>query len=185
MKIALIHDYLNQYGGGERVLEVLMEMFPDAPIYTLLHDGEKTLNRFSSRVKATSFLDFPLARRYHRLFIPLMPMAVKSLKINDQYDLIISDSAGFAKGFETKNQKPKTTHISYIHTPLRYGWEQEHYLAGIMSKPALLIAKPLLNYLKKWDFNAAQKPDILIANSRFIANKIKKYYGREAEVVYP
>jgi len=183
MKIALIHDYLNQYGGGERVLEVLMEMFPDAPIYTLLHDGERTLNRFSNRVKATSFLDFSLARRRHRLFIPLMPMAMKSLKISEQYDLIISDSAGFAKGFE---QKPKTFHVSYIHTPLRYAWEQEYYLANIISKPEILISKPILNYLKKWDFDAAQKPDILIANSNFIAEKIKKYYQRDvAKVIYP
>lgn len=187
MKVALVHDYLNQYGGGERVLEVLMEMFPDAPVYTLLYDEEKTLNRFSGRVKKTSFLDFPFAKNHHRLFIPLMPFAAASIKIPDEYDLIISDTAGYAKGV---NLRPceglrltrRPTHISYIHTPLRYAWEVDTYFSNPIFKT---LFRPVFWYLRWWDYRAGQKPDLLIANSQFIADKIKKYYGRQANVIYP
>ena len=192
MKIALLHDYLNQLGGGERVLEALMEIFPEAPIYTLLHDPEKTLNRFRDRVEKTSFLDFALARKYHRWFIPLMPLAVRSLKLDARYDLIISDTAGYAKGFRMKNSEKKRSkfdvqssklpiHISYVHTPLRYAWEPDYLNFQFLK----YFLKPILNYLKFWDYKTAQKPDILIANSQFIADKIKKYYNREAKVIYP
>jgi glycosyltransferase involved in cell wall biosynthesis len=207
MRVALVHDYLNQYGGGERVLETLMEIFPEAPIYTLLYDKEKTLNRFDNRVKKTSFLDFPLACKYHRPFIPLMPLASQTMTIDHDYDLVISDSAGFAKGINITCHRHSNCHgpkhASYIHTPLRYAWEQENYLSGLIfpadggTPPSLfykflfgaagqfLISKPILTYLKKWDYKAGQKPDALIANSNFIAEKIKRYYGREAKVIYP
>ncbi len=183
MKVALVHDYLNQYGGGERVLECLMEMFPEAPVYTLLHDPEKTGGRFESRVVKTSFLDFKFARRNHRWFIPLMPLAARSLNLGDKYDLIISDTAGFAKGIRYNRQTTK--HISYIHTPLRYAWEQDEYLKPIMSNFQLLITKPILNYLKNWDCKYGKRPDVLLANSKFIGKKVKEYYGRPARVIYP
>lgn len=183
MKVALVHDYLNQYGGGERVLETLMEMFPEAPVYTLFYDKEKTGGRFDGRVARTSFLDFPLARKNHRLFIPFMPLAASSLNLGDKYDLIISDTAGFAKGI--RYDAAKTKHLSYIHTPLRYAWEQENYLGAVLSKANLFVSKPLLNYLKKWDYRAGQKPDTLLANSKFIAGKIKNYYGRDSVVAHP
>lgn len=183
MKIALVHDYLNQYGGGERVLECLMEMFPEAPVYTLLHDVERTGGRFESRVAKTSFLDFKFARRNHRWFIPFMPLAARSLNLGSEFDLIISDTAGFAKGVRYDHRTTK--HISYIHTPLRYAWEQEEYLRPIISNFQLLIAKPILNYLKNWDARYGKRPDILLANSKFIAKKVKECYGRPAKVVYP
>jgi len=187
MKIALVHDYLNQYGGAERVLEVLTEIFPQAPIYTILYDSAITMNRFSGRIKKTSFLDFDFARKHHRLFIPLMPAAIKLMTIKDDYDFIISDTAGFAKGISLnpKRSARNPIHISYIHTPLRYAWEQENYLSGRLSSGSLLLAKPILNWLRRWDYAAAQKPDIIITNSNFIAEKIKQYYGREALVIYP
>src|SRR6185436_1957363 len=98
MKVALVHDYLNQFGGGERVLLSLMKLFPDAPVYTLMYDKEKTHGLFEGRVRQTSFLDFHFARYHHRLFIPLMPLAAKSIDLKGEYDLIISDSHGFSKG---------------------------------------------------------------------------------------
>jgi len=160
-------------------LEVLMEIFPEAPIYTLLYDEKRTLGRFRGRVKKTSFLDFPFARKHHRLFIPLMPFAAESINLGDEYDLIISDSAGYAKGIRYgKNTK----HISYIHTPLRYAWETRQYFDN---KFFTTLFGPIFNYLKRWDYHAGQKPDVLIANSKFIAEKIKNYYGREAKVIYP
>lgn len=190
MRVALLHDYLNQYGGAERVLEALMEIFPEAPIYTLLHDEEKTADRFRNRVKKTSFLNFPLARKHHRLFIPLMPLATRTITINHHYDIALSDTAGFAKGIKTHDGHchphcHRQIHISYIHTPLRYAWEQENYLSGLISHFTFLISKPILNWLRNWDYRTAQKPDILIANSQFIADKIKKYYNRDATVIYP
>lgn len=183
MKVALVYDYLNQYGGGERVLETLMEMFPEAPVYTLLHDHKRTGRRFAGRVAGTSFLDFPFARSHHRLFIPLMPRAAESLDLGGRYDLTISVTAGYAKG--VTYDRNKTKHLSYILTPLRYAWEQEKYLQGVISNWQLVIGKPVFNYLKKWDYRMAQRPDALLADSRFIAGKVKNYYGREASVVYP
>ena len=186
MKVALVHDYLNQYGGAERVLETLMEMFPDAPVYTLLYDEEKTLGRFQNKVKGTSILDFPGARKNHRMFIPLMPFAVSTLEITGDYDLIISDSAGYAKGVKSGKAK----HLSYVHTPLRYAWETENYVSGKYQASGVrsvvnFLVKPIAAYLRKWDYKAGQNPNALIANSQFIAAKVKNYYGRDAAVIHP
>lgn len=191
-RVALLHDYLNQYGGGERVLEVLMEMFPDAPVYTLFYDRNQTLNRFSHKVKKTSFLNLPFVKKHHRLFVPLMPIAAQLLKIPNEYKVVISATAGFAKGIRTyKNPKRgngKVLHISYIHTPLRYAWEPDYINSKFKNPKSTwrnLFLNPVLSYLQKWDYNAAQKPDVLIANSKFIADKVWRYYGRKAHVVYP
>ncbi len=164
-------------------MECLMEMFPEAPVYTLLHDVEKTGGRFEDRVVKTSFLDFKFARRNHRLFIPLMPLAARSLNLSDKYDLIISDTAGFAKGI--RYNRRTTKHISYIHTPLRYAWEQDEYLRPVLSNFKLKLARPVLNYLKHWDCKYGKRPDVLLANSKFIGKKVKEYYGRPAKIVYP
>ena len=98
MKIALVYDYLIQSGGGERVLEILCEMFPESPIYTILYDEEKTGGRFLGKKINASFLNFPLARRNHFWFIPIMPFAINSINIKNEYDIIISVTAGYAKG---------------------------------------------------------------------------------------
>lgn len=180
MKIALVHDYLNQYGGAERVLETLAKIFPDAPIYTLFYDKDKTLNRFDGRIKGTSFLDRKIVVNHHRPFIPLMPTAVSRMNLKEEYDLIFSSSAGFGKGI---SYHPKTFHIAYCHTPLRYAWESNRYFNW--SSFWRLASAPVFWYLRKWDWQAAQKPKILIANSRYIAGKIKDYYKRDAEVIYP
>ncbi len=180
MKVALVHDYLNQFGGGERVLSVLMEMFPEAPVYTILHDEKKTGGRFAGRVRGASFLNFQFAKDHHRLFIPLMPSAAEALFLGGKFDLIISDTAGFAKGITY--DAAATRHISYIHTPLRYAWETKDYFQNpVFTK----IFSPVFAYLRNWDRRMAQRPDALLANSRFIAGKIKNYYQRDAAVVYP
>jgi len=179
MKVALIHDYLNQYGGAERVLETLLGLFPNSHIYTLLYSPDRTSALFKNKVYKTSVLDFPLARRRHRMFIPLMPYAVRSLRIAEQYDLIVSDSAGYAKGVPHSGD---TFHLSYCYTPLRYAWEINNYFANPLFKT---LFRPAFEYLKRWDYEAAQKPDALLAVSRFIAGKISRFYGRTARVVYP
>lgn len=180
MKIALVHDYLNQYGGAERVLETFAEMFPEAPIYTLFYDKEKTLNRFEGKIKGTSFLDRNIVIKNHRSFIPLMPMAAAQINLRDEYDLVLSSSAGYGKGIRYNGN---TVHVNYCHTPLRYAWEYYKYFNW---NPLLkAVSAPAFWYLRKWDRRAGQKPHVLLANSRHIAGKVKQYYNRDAEVVYP
>lgn len=185
MKVALLHDYLNQWGGAERVLSVLIEMFPDADIYTLFYDKEKLMHRFAGKNIKTSIIDHQIVHKNHRFFIPAMPFAARFLKIKGDYDLIISDSAGFAKGFR---HSKKTKHISYCHTPLRYAWEPEYITSkyrdlseGYLGK----LASFGLNYLKAWDLKMSKRPDSMLANSKYIASKIKSYYGIDAQVLYP
>ncbi len=185
MKIALSYDYLNQYGGGERVLEVFCNIFPDAPIYTILYDEEKTGGRFAGRKIYTSFLDFKLTARNHRFFIPLMPLAAQSLNLENKYDLVISATAGYGKGIR---YSAGTKHLCYCYTPLRYAWERDHLnfkFQTLNPKIKSFLLNPLLNYLKNWDYKVAQKPDTILADSQFIADKIKNYYKRSAEVLYP
>ncbi|MBI3045931.1 MAG: glycosyltransferase [Candidatus Harrisonbacteria bacterium] len=180
MKVALVHDYLNQYGGAERVLETFAEIFPDAPIYTLFYDKKNTFGRFEGRIKSTSFLNQPAVIKNHRPFIPIMPLAAAQINLGSEYDLVLSSSAGYAKGVRYNGH---TFHIAYCHTPLRYAWEFDEYLDW---HPILkLAASPAAWYLRLWDRYAGQKPKIILANSGYIAGKIKNYYGRQAEVIYP
>jgi glycosyltransferase involved in cell wall biosynthesis len=183
MKVAILHDYLNQFGGAERVLKSILDLFPDADVYTLLYDKEKTQGIFEGKIKGTSFLDYDWIRRNHRAFIPLMPFAARTIRSKKQYDLIISSTIGYAKGFPIS----APYHISYCHSPLRYAWEID-YLKNLsftprpMTKDAL---RPVADWLKRWDKKASKRVNFFIANSHFIAEKIRAYYNRDAEVVYP
>ncbi len=184
MRVALVHDYLNQVGGGERVLTQLMRMFPDAPVYTLLYDEKKTRGAYAGRVRKTSFLDFQFARDHHRLFIPLMPLAARSLDLGSEYDLIISDSAGFGKG--VRYNHATTKHLCYVHTPLRYAWETDTYFGhNLKAQIFNTIFLPAFAYVRRFDYWAGQQPDMLLANSAYIAEKVRRYYNREASVLYP
>lgn len=184
MKIAILHDYLNQYGGAERVLEALLEMYPEADLYTLLYDPARTKRAFEGRVTGTSAIDVPLVRHHHRAFIPAMPFAAATLtSARNPYDLVISSSAGYGKGINIKGK----VHVSYCHSPLRYAWELD-YLSGVPFTPWPLketIAYPIARALRRWDRHAARKVNVFLANSHFIAGKIRDYYDRESEVVYP
>ena len=123
MRIALVHDYLNQYGGAERVLEAFAEIFPNAPIYTLIYDQKIIDKIFPGRKIRASFLQkIPFIKNHHRFFPPLMPLAVEKFDLSE-YDVVISDSAAFSKGVITK---PETLHICYCHTPTRYAWDDSH-----------------------------------------------------------
>ncbi len=186
MRIAIFHDYLNQYGGAERVLDVLCEMFPTAPIYTLFYDKERMGGKFADRIAGTSFLDFPFARRHHRFFIPLMPTAASMMRLKEKYDLVISTSASYAKGFPVSEG---IKHICYCYTPLRYAWDKDIAKRGLkaIGIPTMFSAatRPIQRYLRAWDFRAAQKPNRIIAISDFISGKIKECYQRNAPVIYP
>lgn len=184
MRVALVHDYLNQYGGAERVLEAFCEIWPEAPIFTLVYDKERTGGAFEGRKIRTSFLQkVPLAKSHHRPFLMFMPLAIEQFDLS-KYDLIISDSASFAKGVITRSD---ALHICYCHTPTRYVWDDSHKYIDEFNYPSLVkkIIPPFLNYLRLWDEAAAERPDVYLANSRFVASRIKKYYGQKAQVICP
>lgn len=184
MKIAIVHDYLNELGGGERVLDELICIFPQAKIYTLLYDKAKTRGRYEGKIAKTSFLDFGFARRHHRLFIPLMPFAARSIQIPSDTDLIVSSSAGFAKG--VRYNRGRTKHLCYVHTPLRYAWETETYFGhSLKTRLFNFVFSPAFWFVRRFDYWAGQQPNLLLANSQYIAEKVKKYYRRDSVVVYP
>lgn len=182
MRIALVHDYLVQYGGGERVLEAFCELFPRAPIYTLVYDKKSMDGAFEDRIIRTSFLQkIPLARSKHRLFPILMPLAIEEFDLS-KYDLIISTSNSYAKGVNVSS-----THICYCHTPMRYAWDDCHKYLREFSYPPLLkkIVPFAMNYIRAWDRISAERVTHYIANSQCVANRIRKYYRKDSTVIYP
>lgn len=184
MRVALIHDYLNQYGGAERVLEAFCEIYPDAPIYTLIYDPKKMRGAFLDKKIQTSFLQkIPFAKSKHRIFPLLMPLAIEQFDLSD-YDIILSDSASFAKGVITR---PETLHICYCHTPPRYAWDDSHKYIEEFGMPGIIkkLVPFFMNYIRLWDREAALRVDKFICNSNFVAKRIKKYYNREAKVIHP
>lgn len=183
MRVAVLHDYLNQFGGAERVLKEILEIFPEADLYTLLYDKDKTFGWFEKNFKKSSFLDRAFVRKRHRLFIPLMPLAAGALRGNQEYDLVFSSTAGYAKGFGVKGK----IHICYCHSPLRYAWEFD-YLRYMPLAPQLLketIGWPIVKRLRQWDKRAAGKVNFFIANSKYIAKQIASYYGQNSQVINP
>lgn len=184
MRVALVHDYLVQYGGAERVLECLAEIFPPAPIYTLVYDEKLFKNIFGKRKIYTSFLQsLPFSKSHHRSFPVLMPMAIESFDLS-AYDLVISDSNSYAKGIITNTE---TLHICYCHTPMRYAWDDCHSYAQAF--PFSFITRKLvpvaMNYIRLWDKISSERVDKFIANSAFVSRRINKYYRREAAVIHP
>lgn len=179
MKVALVYDRVNKWGGAERVLLALHKLFPDAPLYTSVYNQDKApwAKVFDIR---TSFLQrFPKAYSSHELYAMLMPIAFESFSF-DEYDLVISLTSEAAKGIITK---PKTKHICYCLTPTRYLWSgYDDYFKNSVLK---FISKPIVCYLRNWDKIAAQRPDAYIAISKEVQKRIKKYYERESVVVYP
>ena len=183
MKVALLHDYLNQAGGAERVLLALAELFPNAPIYTLIHD-KKRLTGFENKDIRTTFLQkIPFSGSKIRWFLPLMPTAVEQIDLTN-YDVVISSTSALIKGAITH---PKTLHICYCHTPTRYLWSEAHqYHKDIKEGKIVKYFLPyILNKLRQWDQLAAQRVNHFVANSNFIAQRITNYYNRDSTVIYP
>lgn len=180
MKIALVYDRVNKWGGAERVLLALHEMFPDAPLYTAVYDENKAPWAKVFPKIHTSFLQHvPFAKSNHELFGWLMPFVFESFNF-DKYDLVISVTSEAAKGIITK---PCTKHICYMLTPTRYLWS--HYDLYFKNKFLRFVSKPFINHLKNWDKVAVQRPDEIIAISTEVKKRIKKYYKRDTEVIFP
>jgi glycosyltransferase involved in cell wall biosynthesis len=190
MKIALVHDWLNGMRGGEIVFEALLELFPNAEVYTLIYQPEKlspSLREKLSRTKVhASWMNyFSFTQKKYRQLLPLLPFAIRSFDLFS-YDLIVSSSHCVAKGVK---KHPQAFHLSYIHAPMRYMWDRfEDYFGKGRIFPffrwVALLLRPLLQW---WDRSTAQKDriDELIANSKFISEQIARCYGREAKVIYP
>jgi len=185
MKVALVHDYLTRFGGAERVLLELSVMFPEAPIYTFLYDETKMGQFFSPDRVRTSFLQkFPRCWRLRpKYLLPFLPTAPETFDLRE-FDLVISSSSAFAKGVVTR---PKTIHINYCHNPARFLWDYSYeYLdQQKIGSARQIIVKNLLSYMRHWDRAASQRVDYFIANSYATAARIKKYYQRQAQIIYP
>jgi len=183
MRIALVTDFLAQLGGAEKVLEVLHELWPEAPVYTLIYDQTSTRGQFLNYQIHTSYLQkIPLAKKFYRWFLPLMPGAIEKLDFRG-YDIVLSVASAFAKGVIV----PKTAKsICYCLTPTRYLWsDREEYTRNLrgLENLARPVLNKTLNDLRRWDLKAAKRPDVLIAISDFIKKRIEKYYNRIPEAV--
>ena len=185
MKVALVHDWLTGMRGGEKVLEVLCELYPDADIHTLFHLRGSVSPSIERHLVTTSFLQrLPLARTQYRRFLPLFPFAIEQFDLDD-YDLVVSSSHCAAKG---AMRPGRARHICYCHSPMRYGWDQfDAYFGPARVGPMVSrwFYRPLLAGLARWDASTTGRVDRFVANSKHVAARIRRYYNREATVVYP
>lgn len=183
MRVALVHDYLAQDGGAERVLKSLHEIWPEAPIFVLFHD-QKKINYIPKEKIIESFLGkMPFIHSSFPWYLPLMPVATERHDLS-KFDVVISSSSVFAKGVITP---PHTLHVSYCHTPARFLWADSHdYLSDLKrSRLIKIILPPLMHRLRLWDQMSTQRVDQFIANSRTVRQRILKYYRRESTVIHP
>ncbi|EKE25491.1 MAG: hypothetical protein ACD_5C00139G0005 [uncultured bacterium] len=183
-KIAIVHDFLTQSGGAERVLKVLSDMYPEAPIYTLLYDEGKMGGMFKGREIRASYLQkFPnFLKKHHRWLIPFFPVVVETFDLRE-FDLVISSSGAWSKGIVTKLN---TKHVAYLHSPMRFAWDySDQYIKEIKERRMSFMVRFLLSYLRVWDKLAAERPDYLISNSKYTQERVNKYYRRESKIIYP
>ena len=182
MKVALVHEWLTNWAGSENVLAELAALFPGAPIYTAVCDPGLKEERFPDRRVITSFIQrLPGAVRHYQRYLPLMPLAFEQFDLTE-YDLVISSSHACAKGVLTRSD---ALHVCYCHTPIRYAWDMYHDYVREAGRATRMIARPVMHYLRMWDYLAAQRVDRFVANSRTVAQRIEKRYRRSAEVIHP
>lgn len=183
-RVALVHDWLTAQRGGEKVLEVLAEIFPQATIFTLFHFRGSQVERLEKRIIQTSFLQkLPFLKKRYRFYLPLFPLAVELFDLSG-YDLVISSSHCVAKGAVPH---PEALHISYVHSPVRYAWNQyfSYFSSTRLSFFERLLIPPVIHWLRVWDESSASRVDHFVANSANVARRIAKYYRRSAEVIHP
>ncbi|MEK9167009.1 MAG: glycosyltransferase [Patescibacteria group bacterium] len=184
MKIAFVHDFLIRLGGAERVLKVLMDMYPDAPVYTLLYDEDKVGDIFpKERVITSGLQKIPRLPGMHKFMFPFMPGAVENFDL-EGFDVVLSSSSAYVHGVVTNLD---TTHICYYHSPMRYAWDYTHEYLKEQNLGAIgdFFVSNMMHKVRQWDFLASDRVDVPIANSKTVQNRIRKYYRREAEIIYP
>lgn len=178
-KVAIVHEYLTQYGGGEKTLEEIMDIFPGAPIYTGIYNPARLPEKITKRIiiaPKNSFLGaFP------KILTFLMPLVFENMDLRE-YDLIISDGTAWSKGVLTR---PDQLHISYIHTPPRFLYRYSVESAKRSKWYLKPFVAPIDHLLRVWDYHAAQRPDYLLVNSAEVQKRVQKYYGRESQIIYP
>lgn len=184
MRVALIHDHLAQDGGAERVVRVMQQMFPEAPLFTLVYNPVRAHPDFRGTDIRTSFLQkFPWSKRLYQWYLPLMPTAVERYDLRG-YDVVLSSSASFAKGVITD---PRTLHVCYLHSPTRYLWNDTISYVNELPYPKFLrsIAPFYLNRIRQWDRLAADRVDDYVVNSRLVRQRLWKYYHRPGTIIHP
>lgn len=182
MKVALIHYWLVGMRGGERVLEELCSLFPEADIFTHVVDRTRISDRLNRHTIKTSFIArLPFASRYYTRYLPFMPLALEAFDLSG-YDLIISSESGPAKGIIPP---PNAVHICYCHSPMRYIWDQYHTYRASSGRLTRWMMPFIAHRMRQWDVSSAARVDQFIANSTFVASRIRKYYRRAATVIHP
>lgn len=185
-RVAVVHEWFENYAGSEKVVEEILKLFPQADLYGIVDFLPDSSRNFigGRRINTTFIQKLPGVRKWFRHLLPLMPLAVESLDLS-KYDLIISSSHALAKGVLTG---PDQLHICYCHSPMRYAWDLQHqYLAqgNVRGSAGQVLARAILHYMRLWDYRTANGVDHFVANSRYIARRIAKVYGRRATVIYP
>lgn len=183
LKIALVCDWLTTSGGAEKVIVGLHQLFPFAPIYTSIYNPEAIQGLEKAQIHTSYLQHLPLAKKKHQLFIKLLPSIFENFDLT-QYDIVISSSHSCAKGIITK---PETLHISYCHSPMRYAWENsqtyiKEYQTSFFIKK---LAPFLIHKLRIWDKLSSDRVDSFIANSKHVQKRIRKYYRKDSEIIYP
>ena len=182
LRVALVHDWLTGMRGGEKVLEAIAELFPGAPIHTLVHVPGSVSATLESHPIRTSFVQgLPGVERRYRHYLPLFPAAVEDFDFTG-FDLVFSTSHCVAKG---AIPAPGARHLCYCHSPIRYAWDQEHVYFPKRTGLVARLRGLVLSALRTWDAASSSRVDLFLANSRFVAERIRRYYGREAEVLHP
>lgn len=186
MKIALVHDWLVGYAGGEKVLEQLILLYPDCDVFTLVDylDDEKRFFLHGKKPFTSLIQNLPFSKKYYRYYLFLMPFAIEQFDLSE-YDLIISSSAAISKGVITG---PDQLHICYCHSPIRYAWDLQHqYLKESNLEKGFkgFLVKIILHYIRLWDLRTANSVDYFVSNSNFIKRRIYKVYRRDATIIYP
>lgn len=183
MKLALVHDWLNQVGGAEDVLATLVKLYPQSPIYTSIYASHLMPDSYHTWDIRTLWMNrLPAVHQYHQPYLPLYPLAWRGLDLSD-YDVILSNKSGFCHGVK---HREKTLHICYCLAPTRYVWQLDAYIEREgLGCTAQLALRPLVAWLKQWDYDAAQHVNHFIAISTEIQQRIKTYYNRDSVIIYP
>jgi len=182
MKVAIVHELLTMRGGAENVAKIFADMFPEAPVYTLLYDEKKLGDLFpKERVRTSTLQTFAGASTNHHLYLPFFRRAVEAWNFA-QYDLVISSSSAFAHGIKTRG---RTKHLSYVHSPARYLWDRTHDVRRRSPAPKRVYGDYLFPRLRQWDASAAARADTLLAASAEVQRRIQLYWRRPSTVVHP
>lgn len=183
MKVAIVHDYLNQYGGAERVLEQISAVYPQADIKTAIHDPDRMPASYRAlSIEATWLNRLPRVNRYHRLFLPVYPRAFESIDLSG-YDLVVTSSSGFAHGVIVK---PDTVNVCYCHSPPRFLWDYENYVAREEISPLRqALLRPMVPRLRKWDRMSADRTDAWITTSELVKERVELNYGKTSTIIPP